>query len=360
MRARSLRAAVVPLVLGVAVVSLSAQTLVVPGTTFTVLENYLESARQQAGIPGMSALVVNNEDVVWDKGFGFQNVAARIRPTGDTPYMVGDMSQTLAAILLLQCVEQRHVDLDEPFSRYGLSILEPGATLRTVISHQSPPGAATPFTYSPSRFDQLTQVMEWCAPQPYRKSVEHRLLAPLPMLRSVPGTDLIDPDLQLPEGMFDPDDLARYRDVLAHMAVPYKVEKGRSTQVDLPIATMSAAGGLVSTTRDLAKLDQWLDTELLLLDETKQLAWTPAIGRDGTALPTGLGWFVQYYRNERIVWHFGYVPGAYSSLMMKLPDRDVTFILLANSDGLSTPFNPQTGDVTKSIFAQIFLRWAVR
>ncbi len=360
MRARSLRAAVVALVLGVAAVSLSAQTLVVPGTTFTVLENYLESARQQAAIPGMSALVLNNEDIVWEKGFGFQNLAARIRPTGDTPYMVGDMSQTLAAILLLQCVEQRRLALDQPFSGYGLSILEPGATLRTVLSHQPPPGAPAPFAYSPARFDQLTQVMEWCAPQPYRKSVEHRLLARLSMLTSVPGTDLIDPDLPLPDGMFDPDDLARYRDVLAHMAIPYRVEKGRATQVDMPIATMSAAGGLVSTTRDLAKLDQWLDTELLLLDDTKQVAWTPATVFDGTALPTGLGWFVQYYRNERIVWHFGYVPGAYSSLMMKLPDRGVTFILLANSDGLSAPFSLQSGDVTKSVFAQIFLRWAIR
>ena len=28
----------------------------------------------------------------------------------------------------------------------------------------------------------------------------------------------------------------------------------------------------------------------------------------------GLGWFVQFYRGERVVWHFGHVPNAYSSL----------------------------------------------
>jgi CubicO group peptidase (beta-lactamase class C family) len=365
MRTRSLRAAVVVVALGAAAVSISAQTLVVPGTAFNVLENYLESARQQAGIPGMSALVLNNDVIVWDRGFGFQNVAARIRPTGDTPYLVGDLSQTLAAILLLQCVEQRRLDLDQPFNRYPLSILEDGATLRGVLSHQTSLGGDQPFSYSPGRYDQLTQVMEWCAPQPYRKSIAHRLLNHLAMRDSVPGTDLVDPDLPLPDGLFDLDDLARYRTVLSRIAVPYKVDsKGHVDRADLPVVTMSAAGGLVSTTRDLAKLDQVLDADGLdgglLLNETRQLAWTPATGRDLSVLPTGLGWFVQSYRNERVVWHFGYVPGAYSALMLKLPDRGVTFILLANSDGLSAPFDLQSGDVTKSIFAQIFLRWAIR
>ena len=70
----------------------------------------------------------------------------------------------------------------------------------------------------------------------------------------------------------------------------------------------------------------------------------------------GLGWFVQYFRGERVVWHFGYVPNAYSSLILKLPDRKLTFILLANSDGLSAPFQLQAGDVTRSVFAALFLR----
>jgi CubicO group peptidase (beta-lactamase class C family) len=119
---------------------------------------------------------------------------------------------------------------------------------------------------------------------------------------------------------------------------------------------MSATGGLVSTARDLSKLDSLLDRRDLLLDETLNVAWRPAADRNGTPSPMGLGWFVQTYRNERVVWHFGFVPGAYSSLILKLPDRKLTFILLANSDGLSAPFQLQAGDVTRSVFAALFLR----
>src|SRR5262249_12378271 len=74
--------------------------------------------------------------------------------------------------------------------------------------------------------------------------------------------------------------------------------------------------------------------------------------------PMGLGWFVQYYKGERVVWHFGNVPNAYSSLILKLPARNMTFILLANSDGLSSPFDLAQGDVTRSLFASLFLKLA--
>ena len=100
-----------------------------------VLESYLEALRLQSGIPGMSAAVLRDGVIVWEKGFGFQNVATRLRATPDTPYLVGDMSGTLAAVLLLQCVEQRRLGLDEPFRRLAVDGIEPEATLRQILSH---------------------------------------------------------------------------------------------------------------------------------------------------------------------------------------------------------------------------------
>ena len=41
--------------------------------------------------------------------------------------------------------------------------------------------------------------------------------------------------------------------------------------------------------------------------------------------------------------------------MIKVPRRDLTLILLANSDGLS-PSSIAEGDVTVSLFAKLFLR----
>jgi CubicO group peptidase (beta-lactamase class C family) len=358
MRGTRTRVAVSLLVLltSTSVISGGQAPLLPPGGAFSVLEAYLESMRQQAGIPGLSGAVLRDEEIVWERGFGFQNVETRLRATPDTPYLVGDITSTLASVLLLQCVEQRRLDLDEPFRRYGLSQPEPDATLRLVLSHAATDGAKE-FTYNPERFGQLTAAMEWCAPQPFRKSVAHRILDRLAMIDSVPGVDLRDPQLSLPEDLFDPQDLERYRRVLDRMAMPYRVgSRSRPERTEIPAMSLTASNGLVSTVRDLARFDTALDSDLLLLEETLDVAWTPATGRSGAALPTGLGWFVQSYKGERLVWQFGYVPNAYSSLVLKVPARHLTFILLANSDGLSAPFQLEEGDVTRSLFATLFLR----
>lgn len=335
------------------------------GSVLPLLESYLESLRQQAGIPGMSGVLVRDRVVAWSKGFGFADQTARIAATPDTPYLVGDVSELFASTLLLQCVEQRHLFLDDPISTLGLTQPEPSATLRGLLSHTALDGSTTPFLFSPDRFSRLTDVMEACAPQPYRKSIAHRILDAAVMLDSVPGTDLVDPNLSLPDGLFDPSDLDRYRQVLSHLAVPYKVDgKARATRnTDLQPMPVTASNGLVSTAMDLAKFDAALtpqdadDHTALLLPTTLSLAFTNTVTASGVTLPTGLGWFVQTYSTgDKLVWAFSNVPGAYSALVLKLPGRGITFILLANSDGLSSPFQLTEGDVTKSLFASVFLK----
>jgi CubicO group peptidase (beta-lactamase class C family) len=247
--------------------------------------------------------------------------------------------------------EQRLVDLGEPIRRYGTGFPEPGATIRQVMTHTSG-STGDPFHYDPDRYASLTPVVEACIPQPYRKTVAVNLLERLAMRDSVPGRDLINPNV-LPQPLFAVEVLERYRKVLDRLAVPYKVDKrGRLTRTELPPDAINAATGLVSTVRDLARFDAALDRPLLLREETLAAAWTP----QSNAAPVGLGWFVQYYRGEPVVWHFGLIQNGYSSLIVKLPSRDLTLILLANSDGLSAPFQLEAGDVTKSLFATIFLR----
>ena len=319
------------------------------------IEHYLEALRIQAGIPGLSAAVVQDGELVWERGFGFQNVEARIRAVPETPYFVGGLSQTVAAVLLLQCVEYRRLSLDQPVREYGLSLPEEGATLRHVLSHSSAgtPGAA--FQFAPDRYAQLSAVMEWCAPQQYRKSVAHRVLERLAMRDSVPGADLQDPEAG--DGLFDAASLDRYRQVLERVAVPYRTDRGRAVRADLPAPEgINAANGLVTTVHDLAQFERALDTPLLLLDETRAEAWSQATSSSGAALPTGLGWFVQRYKDETVVWQYGHVGSGYSSMVIRLPARRVTLILLANSDGLAAPFALEAGDVTRSLFATLFLR----
>src|SRR6185369_8638560 len=117
---------------------------------------------------------------------------------------------------------------------------------RGILSHAPPASAREPFIYSPERYETLTRLMEWCAPQSYRKSVAHRLLNRVAMRDSVPGTDLLNPEFSLPPDLFEDEDVARYRTTLSRMAVPYKVTgRTKTERSEIPQIPLSASGGLV-------------------------------------------------------------------------------------------------------------------
>ncbi len=139
-------------------------------------------------------------------------------------------------------------------------------------------------------------------------------------------------------------------------------DRGRATQSSYPESAQSLTPsmGLVTTVRDLAKFDLALKQGLLVLPRTLFQAWSAPWNAAGVSLPHGAGWFVQYYNGEQVVWQFGMSENASSSLMITLPARGLTLILMANSDGLVRLYSPANGDVSVSPFAKLFLNLFVR
>jgi CubicO group peptidase (beta-lactamase class C family) len=252
------------------------------------------------------------------------------------------------------CIDRTSLDLDAPINRYTNLIPEAGATVRHVLSHtsQAPPGTA--YRYDGDRFAALTPVVEACTEQPFRQALATRVLDRLAMQDSVPGQDLENP-IPATAALFDAATLSRYKAVIARLAKPYaRDSKGKVVEADYPPRGISASAGLISTVLDLAKYDAALDARTLVSPAAQQLAWTPYVNPAGVAQPYALGWFSQAYDGTRLIWHYGQW-AQFSALFLKVPDRELTLILLANSGDLSTPFPLAKGDVTKSTFAKTFL-----
>jgi CubicO group peptidase (beta-lactamase class C family) len=322
---------------------------------YSLFERYLDSLRVQTGIPGLSAAIIKSGHIDWERGFGQQDVERNMLARPDTPYPIGDLTQTFAAVLLGNCVERGVLNIDEPISRWVPDFPSPNATVRQVLAHASDGPSGGAFRYDPSRFAALTTVAQSCSSMPFRENMADSVLERLGMTSSVPGLDLADPETAARE-LFDAPRLQRYEAVLDRLAVAYRVDRSlRATRNDLPPRGLTAADGLVSTVRDLARFDAALDDAVLLRSEYLTAAWSPA-NFAGAPLPTGLGWFVQNYQGERLIWHFSHIPNAYSALILKMPQRQITLVLLANSDGLSTGANLEQGDVTASPFVKIFFR----
>ena len=138
----------------------------------------------------------------------------------------------------------------------------------------------------------------------------------LAMIDSVPGDDL-DALARLSRSVFNGSTLRRYERVLERMARPYQVDgRGHAHLAHYDDGTATASTGLISTVRDLARLDAAFDRGILVKRESLEAAWSNPEDTDGRALPHGYGWFVQSYHGQRVVWQFGERDG-YSSLFLK-------------------------------------------
>ncbi|HZM94569.1 MAG TPA: serine hydrolase domain-containing protein [Vicinamibacterales bacterium] len=323
----------------------------------TLFTRYLEPLRIQAGIPGLSAAITSNGRIIWEGGLGFADMEARVAAAPHTPYPIASITKTATSTLLMQCVEEGRLNLDAPIRTYTTAVPDANATVRQVLAMASDTPAGSTYRYDGDRFVALTPVVEACTGGAYRVAVARQVLDRIGMSDSVPGHDLESPT-DAASAAFDVATLTRYRAVLARIAKPYVFHDGRPTLSEYPPKGINAAAGLVSTVRDLARYDAAIDAHVLVSSSTQLIAWTPFRLASGREAPYALGWFEQSTVAGRAVWHYGQWP-TFSSLILKLPDRGVTLILLANSDGLSSRFPLASGDVAVSPFARAFIQ-AVR
>ena len=339
--------------------SISKTLLAADEERLRAFQDSLDSVRRQYRIPGLSAAIAKNQQIIWEKGYGYADVANGIAAQPDTPYLIASLTKTFTSMLLMQCVERGSLNLDDPIRRYTTAIPEPGVTVRHLLTHTSeskPPGES--YRYNGNRFGALGAVVDSCQETPFRLALTKSILDRLELLDTMPGKDTGNPSPSLAAN-FSPEALARYARVLQRLAKPYVIDnRGQAILSAYPQNDVNASAGIISTVRDLARYDRAIDRHLLLQPETQAAAWTNAVNSRGQVLPYALGWFVQRYAGQRLIWHYGYWD-TFSALILKVPDRQLTLLLLANSDGLSAPFSNAlggVGDVTGSAFAMLFLR----
>jgi CubicO group peptidase (beta-lactamase class C family) len=320
---------------------------------FTLFASYLESLRVQAGIPGLAAAVIDNDGIVWEQAFGEQDLARLLATRTDTPFHLDGLTQLVTATLVLRCVQDGRVTLDTPIRSFNPDSPDAGATVGQILTHTSGAASDPVFAYRPDRLDVLASVVSTCTGSSFRLAVASTLQR-LAMTDSMPGPDAVtDPTL--------PAEVARFRNIIERLAVPYAVDgQGRASPSRYPATTLTASGGLVSTVLDFAKFDLALRRGVLLNSDMMAAAWRPPVGANDRPLPHGMGWFVQTYSGEPVVWQFGAGGGASSSLVMTLPARGITLVMFANSDGLAKPATLASGDITASPFARLFFQVLVK
>ncbi|MGZ5428731.1 MAG: serine hydrolase domain-containing protein, partial [Thermoanaerobaculia bacterium] len=259
----------------------------------------LEGLRTSLGVTGFQAAVVRDGTLEWSREFGAAN--------RDAPLPIGNLTEVFTAVVALRLEGREKLRLDSPVADLDPSFAGPQTVLvRHLLSHTSEETPGTTFQHESGEFARLTRILESASGRKLADLLEEEVFRPARLLSTRAG------------------------------------------------AGLSAATGLTSNVRDLARLEEALNGDRLLAPEALRRMTSPTFTPNGF-LPYGLGWFVSWSAGERMVWAFGESSQA-SALFFRLPDRGLALILLADGPGLSAPFRLSYGNPLRSPFVLSFLR----
>lgn len=315
---------------------------------------------QAADIPGAAVLVVNNGEVLFERGYGITDRKTLHKIDARTNFRLASVTKqfTTTAIMLLVHdgklkYDEQLTDIFPDFPHYGRAI-----TIRMLLNHTSglqdyedlmpqpdpklPVGQtqiddlsvvellkhqnSTKFApgskweYSNSGYVLLGVIVERVSGESFPDFLHNRIFSPLKMNNTVA---YVHGKNQVPNRAFG-----------------HTIENRTWTQTDQSSTSATLGdGGVHSSLEDLAKWDRALHNNTLLSPDEMRAALIPVkvpgvIEPDGTPAQYGFGWFLNPYKGHHRMWHYGETVGFRTAIQRFLND-DLTIIVLCNRADLN-------------------------
>ncbi len=306
-------------------------------------------------IPAMSIALVDDQRVVWSKGYGKQDREGKVSATDQTIYRVGSVSKLFTDVAIMQLVEEGKIDLDAPVTNYlpdFKPLVKPEQkpiTLRMLMSHrsglirESPVGNyfdptrptleqtvasvnGIPLVYSPGekiKYSNAAIAAVGLAVQKVRgeeftKTVEKTVLGPLGMKSS----------------SFSPDrDFVKMNLAAATMWTYH----GREFPAPTFELGMAPAGCMYSTVTDLGKFLSCLFADgktangRLVKPETLAAMLTPQFAPADAKEGFGIGFALNQLDGKKRIGHGGAIYG-FSTELAALPTEKLGVVVVSSRD----------------------------
>jgi CubicO group peptidase (beta-lactamase class C family)/D-alanyl-D-alanine dipeptidase len=336
-----------------------------------VLEPMIEWERRTKGIPAISIALVDDQQIVWARGFGLERIADSVPATAETVYRVGSVSKLFTDLAIMQLVERSTLDLDAPVTRYlpDFTPVNPFGTpitLRHLMSHRSglvrePPAghyfdtsgttlAATVASLSPTTLVYapgervkysnagiavVGRVLEATQRRPFSDYLDSALLQPMGMRRSA-FVRRVDLEPRVPDALMWGYD-------------------GRRSDAPVFELGMSPAGSMYTTVLDLGRFMQMLfaggtlEGKQIVSPATLDTMWTPQFAPEART-GAGIGFFVSEMEGHRAVGHGGAIYG-FATELLALPDEKLGVVVVATLDGANAVTDHIAGAALRAMLA---------
>ncbi len=296
--------------------------------------------------PGTAVAVAIGNEIVWSTAFGFADVDRHRPVSRATQFRVYEVAMPLTATMMARLADEGRIDLDAPIQRYVPGVQDGGfpVTVRSLAAHLSGARDFEDEEDAPAPCTAARDAVRRLPPQlfvrppglAYTESRPGYVLLSA-ALESASGKSfgaLLAESLAEPTGMSSTmiDDPRRF---LPGRTLFY--ERGwfgllRSAR-EVDTSCRWGAGGLLSTTGDLARFGAALLRGEILRRETLDAMFTTQVTRAGVRTGYGLGWHVETdARGRRVLWHGGRGVGGRSAIVL-VPHARLVCVMLSNIEG---------------------------
>ena len=308
------------------------------------------------------AILVANQEEVYQQAFGLANREWNVANTLDTKFDIASLSKQFTAALVLQLVAEGQMHLDSTISTY-YSAYRPDVgrrvTIHQLLTHQSgipnytnlpyvwSDSLALPYTseqlvekfgsgdlefepgtryqYNNTGYYLLSLIIEAVSGQPFATVLQERILTPLGLQQT--GVD-------------------DRTQVLERRAYGYeKTTRGFYNATPMHMANLQGAGNMYATVEDLHRWTQALFGAKLFPEKQLEAMTQPYTDQNTQWIPPyesrygyGLGVAtvpLEKREETKMLFHSGHIKG-FSSFMAYFPETALTVIMLGNTGNIST------------------------
>lgn len=327
-----------------------------------LIDVWLDAQRAYESIPGISAAVVHDQEVIWTGASGYADPESKTPATTATAYSICSISKLFTAVGVMQLRDAGEIRLDDPVSELlpWFDIQEtyensPPVTVEGLLTHSSGLPRESEHSYWIEPYDFPTrdevvqrlgeQQMLYPADRYYQYSNLGLTLAGevVAEISGTPFSEYMRLQILDPIGMSSTwPDIGEYP-FPERLAVGYgstRRDGSRSRMPPFAADGIAPAAGFASTVEDMARFASWqfgvLETggdEVLsgnTLREMQRVHWMDP----DWETTRGLGFGVYRDRGVTYVGHSGLCPGFESTIQLYPPERLAAVVML-NAIGLS-------------------------
>lgn len=328
----------------------------------TLLQLWLEARRDYDILPGLSAAVVHDQELIWSGGYGMADQERGIATTPDSIYGICSISKLFTGIAIMQLRDAGELQLSDPVSKllpeYGVNQVykeSSAVTVRGLLTHSSgipadvdAPSSTGPDFEFPTREDLLRLQSEQETLHPAATYFEYSNLGIslageiVAQLSGLSYQDYIETNILEPVGLSSTWTRLPEEEVGKRMAVGYgaRGRDGTRTMVNMYQAKgYTPAAGLASTAHDLAKFASWQfhllnngDDEVLAANTLREM-YRPHFMLPDWGAAQGLSFEVDRINSKIHVGHTGTCPGFVSRILID-PRSQVAVVVLVNANNV--------------------------